>query len=272
MTDIDQEMLSRFDESGYLVLRGVFDEPEVAELLTATSTLMQQLGFEDRAADTGFDPLCRAEGQGDAINPNRLVFLDDLHRRHPRLDAHMRSQKLADVFCALWDADIKSFQAASVIKPPQDNNEWRGWHQDMPDYVPLSNDRNACAITYLHEMGEETGGTSLIPESHRWGLKERTYETVAGWPERLKRRSMAGFDPDDHEIVAPLFNPGDVFVFHSSLYHKANNNMTDTSKVGLINVYQAADCMDVTSRNKLKAADLPITKRRRVDWYEGGVE
>ena len=26
MTDIDQEMLSRFDESGYLVLSGVFDD------------------------------------------------------------------------------------------------------------------------------------------------------------------------------------------------------------------------------------------------------
>ena len=100
MTDIDQDVSSRFDESGYLVLRGVFDEPEVAELLTTTTTLMQQLGFKDRASDTGFDPLCPAEGQGDAINPNRVVFLDDLHRRHPRLDAHMRSQKLADVFCA----------------------------------------------------------------------------------------------------------------------------------------------------------------------------
>ena len=269
MTKISQGMLDRFDREGFLILKGLFDPNEVVELRSAMMELMQRLGFSDRSSDTGFDPLRREEGQGDAINPNRLVFLDDLHTRHPRLDAHMRSQKLADVFCPLWDADIKSFQAASVIKPPQDNNEWRGWHQDMPDYVPLSNDRNACAITYLFEMGPNSGGTSLVPGSHRWGLKERTYETVHGWPERLKRRSMEGFDPEEHDILAPSFNPGDVFVFHSSLYHKANNNMTDVSKVGLINVYQAEDCMDVSSRNKLKAANLPITKGRRVDGQSG---
>ena len=269
MTDISQDMLDRFDQEGYLILRGVYDPNEVAALRSAMAELIRPLGFSDRGSDTGFDPLCREEGQGDAINPNRLVFLDDLHVKHPRLDAHMRSQKLADVFCALWDADIKSFQAASVIKPPQDNNEWRGWHQDTPDYVPLSNDRNACAITYLFEMGPNTGGTSLVPGSHRWGLKKRTYETVPGWPERLKRRSMEGFDPEAHDIVAPSFSPGDVFVFHSSLYHKANNNLTDTSRIGLINVYQAEDCVDVTSRNKLRAADLTITKDRQVDWQTG---
>jgi hypothetical protein len=254
--------LRRFDREGYLVLRELFPPAEVLELRDAIASLTMTLGRIDRSPDTGFDPWHRDDGQGDSINPNRVIYLNDLHLRHPRLDRHMRSPELAGIFCALWDADIVSFQAASVIKPPRDNCEWRGWHQDMPDYVPLSNDRNACAIVYLDDMGPDTGGTSLVPGTHRVGLQERTYTAVEGWPEKLKRRSIAGFDESAAETVAPEFGAGDALIFHSSLYHKANNNRDDRSKIGLINVYQAEDCIDLEGRNTFKAADLPITRNR----------
>jgi phytanoyl-CoA hydroxylase len=257
---LNQVQIDQYQRDGYLIFRNLFSEQEVQELRDAMAGLLRSLGRSDRSADTGFDPWFREDGGGDALNPNRVIYLNDLHLRHARLDQHMRSPQLMSIFCDLWGTDIKAFQVASVIKPNEHNSEYRGWHQDMPDYVPLSDDRNACAITYLGEMGPETGGTSLVPATHKSGLPKRTYETVQGWPEKLKRRSMAGFDEATADVVAPDFHAGDVVVFHSSLYHKANNNADDISKIGLINVYMAQDCYDVESRNEFRAADLPITR------------
>jgi ectoine hydroxylase-related dioxygenase (phytanoyl-CoA dioxygenase family) len=251
-----------FEAEGYVVLREVFGAEQVVELRDAIISLTKKLSRSDRSHDTGFDPWYAEDGHGDPINPNRVIYLNDLHLRQPRLDAHMRSHELASIFCSIWDADLRSFQAAAVIKPKQDNGEWRGWHQDMPDYEPLSNDRNACAIVYLDHMGPDTGGTSLVPRSHRSGLPERTLTPVAGWPRKLKRRSIAGFDESTANVVAPQFGPGDALIFHSCLYHKANNNRDDVSKIGLINVYQAEDCIDIERRNTFKAANIPITRDR----------
>ena len=242
----------------------MFGGREVDALRAAIGGILGALSRADRSPDVGFDPWWPEDGGGDALNPNRVVYVNDLHLRHARLDWLMRSEQLAEIFCSLWDCDIKAFQAATVVKPNEHNAEYRGWHQDMPDYVPLTDDRNACAITYLGEMGPDTGGTSLVPRTHTSGLPERTYETVEGWPEKLKRRSIAGFDESSADIVAPSFEPGDVLVFHSSLYHKANNNGTKASKVGLINVYQAHDCYDIEGRNQFAAGDLPITQNRRL--------
>lgn len=264
---LSEAQKSAYARDGYLVIRGLLDAGEVAALRAAMAGLIAPLTPADRSPDLGFDPWQRlAPDQvppGDVINPHRVIYMNDLHLQHARLDAHMRLARIADIFCGLWEADIGAFQSAAVIKPPGQDNEYHGWHQDMPDYVPLSNDRNGCIITYLHEMGPDTGGTSLVPGTHRSALDalpERTYSQVQGWPGKLQKRGIAGFDPDRADVVAPLFQPGDALVFHSSLYHRANSNADGSSKIGLINVYMAEDCVDLTERNQFRAGGVRVTR------------
>ncbi|MDA0791096.1 MAG: phytanoyl-CoA dioxygenase family protein [Proteobacteria bacterium] len=259
---LTESQTQQYERDGYFIVTGLFDGGEVRQLREAMIGLLQSFSLSDRCPDVGFDPWRRTDG--DDANPNRIVYLNDLHLRHARLNQHMRSEKLAEIFTGLWQADVNAFQAASVIKPNDYNADYLGWHQDTPDYVPLSNDRNGCVITYLDHMGPDTGGTSLVPGTHRSGLPKRIYLPVDGWPEYLKKRTMEGFDEDKATIVAPHFNPGDALVFHSSIYHKANANYSATTKIGLINVYQAVDCVDLTRRNQFKAADLPITRRGQI--------
>ena len=204
----------------------------------------------------GFDPWTKQPG--DEVNPNRVTYLNDIFLMHERFDAHMRASALTQIFCELYGPDINGFQSATVIKTPQLNNDFHGWHQDAPDYVPLSNFKNGCAITYLHAMGPDTGGTSLVPGSHRDGVFERGYETVEGWP--VKKRVIVGFETYEALAIAPEFNPGDVLVFDSWLMHRANSNYTNESKIGLINVYQAKDCIDLEDRNTFGPVNLPITR------------
>ena len=255
---LTENQIGRFATDGYLILREVFSGSEIQELRDAAAEILSSP--TPGTPGVGFDPWTKTPG--DEINPNRVTYLNDIFLMHERFDVHMRTSTLTQVFCDLYGPDINGFQSAAVIKTPQLNNDFHGWHQDAPDYVPLSNYKNGCAITYLHAMGPDTGGTSLVPGSHRDGVFDRSYEAVEGWP--VKKRVIVGFDAYEARAIAPKFTPGDVLVFDSWLMHRANSNYTDESKVGLINVYQAKDCIDLENRNAFGPANLPITRSGNV--------
>ena len=258
LISLTENLKNQFATDGYFILREFFSSIEIAELRDAAADVLSEATRGARGV--GFDPWTKEPG--DDINPNRVTYINDIFLMHERFEAHMRTRKLARVFCDLYGPDINGFQSAAVIKTPQLNNDFHGWHQDAPDYVPLSNYKNGCAITYLHAMGRDTGGTSLVPGSHRDGVFDRGYEAVEGWP--VKKRVIVGFDTYEARAITPEFMPGDVLVFDSWLMHRANSNYTNESKIGLINVYQARDCIDLENRNTFGPANLPITRSRTV--------
>ena len=258
MSLLDAHEIERFERRGFLILRGLFGDADVAELRDATAEVLRNAKRGTRGV--GFDPWTTEPGDG--LNPNRVYYFNDIFLAHPRLHAHMRDPRLATVFCELYDNDIDAYQSATVVKPAMMNFDFQGWHQDAPDYVPLSNNKLSSALTYLGEMGPDTGGTSLVPGSHRDGLFERGYVEMPGWP--VRKRIIVGFEKYESRIVTPQFHPGDVLIFHPCLMHRANSNYTKESKIGLINAYRSLDCIDLESRNTFKADNIPVTRGGKV--------
>lgn len=253
---LTQDELCQFDSEGYLILRQFFGSAEVARLREAMVAVLGQVKRGTKGI--GFDVW--TSEPGDRLNPHRVTYLNDIFLLHPVLDEHMRSERLGEVFAELYDADVYAFQSATVVKPPDFNFEYLGWHQDAPDYVPLSNYKLSSAITYLSDTGPDSGGTSVVPRSHKLGLFERGYVEEPGWP--VKRRVIVGFEEFEEQVVSPEFSAGDVMLFHPCLMHCANSNFTDESKIGLINAYRAADCIDMTERNTFRADNIPIYTRK----------
>ena len=249
--------LDEYDRSGYLILRSFWSADTIMELREVTTSVLRRTPPGTKGV--GFHP--GAKEPGDAINPNRITYLNDIHLMHPRLDRHMRCKEFAQLFLDLYACDVFAFQAASVIKTPNFSYEYQGWHQDAPDYTPLTNYKLASVITYLSEMGPDTGGTSFVPRSHRLGLFERKYEKVDDFP--IRKRFLAGFEKYAHLVESPQFYPGDVLLFHPCLIHVANSNKSDESKIGLINVYRGSDCIDLKERNTFLADNISITLNKR---------
>jgi hypothetical protein len=258
MQQLTRDQVEHFNVEGYVILRDVFSRDQVSSLLEAMAELLADKKHGTPGA--GYDRW--SSEPGDALNPHRVTYLNDIFALDDRLDAHMRDPRLVDVFCDLFGPDINGYQSAAVIKTVQLNFDYHGWHQDAPDYMPLSNYKNACAITYLGEMGPDTGGTSLVRRSHREGLFERGSVEVEGWP--MKKRIIVGFEDYEPRVITPQFHPGDVLVFDSWIMHRANSNYTDETKVGLINVYMSKDCIDLDHKNQFQVADLPITRGGKI--------
>ena len=67
---------------------------------------------------------------------------------------------------------------AFVVKPPQSDITYHGWHQDIVDYGGTSRDGdgeyggmsnfgNVLTITYLNHCSEDHGSTRIAPRFHR---------------------------------------------------------------------------------------------------------
>lgn len=258
MGTLSRAEIESFEKDGFLILRRFFNRRVVAELRDAMVELLSSTKRGTRGV--GFDPW--SNGPGDELNPHRVYWYNDIFLNHRRLNEHMLDSRLASVFCELYDNDIDAYQSATVIKPPMTNFDFQGWHQDAPDYIPLSNFKLSSALTYLCEMGPDTGGTSVIPGSHLVGLLDRHYEKVDGWP--VRKRVLRGFAKFEDRVITPQFHPGDVLIFHPCLMHRANSNYTAESKIGLINAFRSLDCIDISERNTFRADKIPITRNRKV--------
>ena len=77
---LDQGQIESFERDGYLILRGFFDDAEVAELRDATVQVL--LRAERGTRGVGFDPWTKEPG--DALNPNRVYYYNDLFPRAPQ--------------------------------------------------------------------------------------------------------------------------------------------------------------------------------------------
>jgi ectoine hydroxylase-related dioxygenase (phytanoyl-CoA dioxygenase family) len=258
MQRLTPAQIEHFQREGYLILRQFFDRDAVRQLLESMVEVLKSVTRE--TPYVAFDPWPGSPESvsSDDLNPNRVIYVNDLFAYAPTLAAHLQNPALLDVMVDLLGNDIDVFQSATIIKPPHMNFDYHGWHQDAFDYGRLANRQHAATITYLGAVGPDQGSTSLVPRSHHGELLEQDWIEVEGWPAR--QRVLKGFERYEANIVTPHFQPGDVLVFSSWLMHRANSNYTDQSKIGLINVYHAADCLTAESAGQSKVTGMPLVR------------
>jgi hypothetical protein len=145
-----------------VIKRGFFSAAEVEQKRAAASALLTRaaeapgtLAFEPprtsrvsiggspwsaawnrAAADTE-----RGDAPGDALNPGRITYIDDVHALDAEMEQHTRCDKLLQMLSELLGDDINAYQAAFVVKPAHTDESYHGWHQDIVDYVSAASPR-----------------------------------------------------------------------------------------------------------------------------------
>ena len=114
----------------------------------------------------------------------------------------------------LGEYAILSLQNAIVVSPNKAHHQSFYHrdviHQDFTSSKPLSINLYYCLTDYY----KENGGTVFIEKSHK----------------------MNNF-PNQHRESIPNVRAGSVILFDSMIYHKAGNNTTDKTRVGVNNMF-----------------------------------
>jgi ectoine hydroxylase-related dioxygenase (phytanoyl-CoA dioxygenase family) len=191
---------------GYTVVRQLLAPEELPAAREALDRVYQSqaeaAGGEDRLRRINDANVVRCPLAED------LLFLD--LARHPRL---------LDVARVVLGEYFILQQQNGVINPPGNEHYQAAWHRDLPyQHFVASRPPAISALWCLDDFNEETGGTWVLPASHK----------TEPFP------SVEYVTSHEKPIVA---GAGDALVFDSMLYHRAGHNRSGRMRRGLNHVY-----------------------------------
>lgn len=204
-TATSNDLLSRFDSEGYVVVRGVLDAGLIAEAQSHVQWLLQN------------NPGTRPE------QLHHWLAVDD-----PFWYRLVSDDRLLDVAQAFIGPNIALFSTHYICKPPKTGQAVL-WHQDG-SYWPLEPMRVVTLWLAVTESTPANGCMRVIPRTHTLDLQamqERSdVENVLG--SAIDTRFV-----DETQAVDVILAPGDVSIHHPNIVHGSEANQSANWRMGL---------------------------------------
>lgn len=239
----------RFRRDGFLVVRGLVNADEVAELRQHTEDLMQGRLPEQRGTRMADRDLAQDRGvtaQGLEAPPEHLSpvekaqFFLRVHMLHRKLELHehyMLHPRVLDVLEVIIGPDVLAMQTMLFLKPP--GKPGQGWHQDSY-YIPTHPDTLCGAWIAIDDCDEQNGAMWFANGSSAEPVYPPCPEVSYGFGDKLVSdiKWVKGVsDPtDEHNSLSPIADrydqllvsakAGDVVFFGGHVLHRSKTNWT----------------------------------------------
>ncbi|WNR46193.1 phytanoyl-CoA dioxygenase family protein [Paenibacillus roseipurpureus] len=175
-----------YKENGYLLVKGVFNQQEVAEMREAVEKIIT------RAAQSKSDG--NHAWQGDFLPKEELkkLVLKGFHDVHYHDAAFTRAavhSRMREVLTQIIGPNVQLHHSKMLVKPPEVGAAFP-MHQDYP-YFPHEKHTMLAASVHLDDADEQNGCLRVIPGSHREGtlphvgtyyLNHKQYPITDGTP------------------------------------------------------------------------------------------
>ncbi len=219
---VSDEDVARFDDDGFVRLRGVLDplliasyEPEITSKVIELNT--NHLPMEER----------------DTYN-KAFLQVTNLARHSARVHEFVRGRRLAAIAADLLGVDaVRLYSDQALYKEP--GGGITPWHADQY-YWPLSSDRTVTVWVPLQETPLDMGPLEFSRGSHKLEIGRDlgiSDESEAVMQERLK---SANFETDRSAYAL-----GDVSYHLGWTFHRASPNVSSTPRRVMTVVYVDAD-------------------------------
>lgn len=228
-----------YNEQGYLLVKGVFNQTEVEEMRLAVGKII------DRAAQAQKDT--NHAWQGDFMPKEELkkLVLKGFHDVQYHDASFMRAivhANMTAVLSQIIGPNVQLHHSKMLVKPPE-NGAAFPMHQDHP-YFPHKQHTMLAASVHLDDANVENGCLHVIPGSHKQGeiphigkhyLNAKEYPISMGTP-------------------CPA-EAGDVLFFNYLTIHGSPANLSDRTRRNVLFQYRSA-------------TDFP-TENTHINWGQG---
>ncbi len=250
LLELDQQQRQFFDDNGYLMVKGYYDDDRVAELRRHFHQLVTRIdGLPKAVSVNQVDP---PDGyRPDPFNPHGVQGMMNQPLASDFWFDQFTEPGIVGAMADLLGPNI-DFHNGKVRNKVPGFTCTQSWHQDWP-YVRHSRRELAAAITYLDPTDHEAGATEVIPGSHLRGE----------WPTNADGHTVAVDAVDDDDGVVLAANAGDVVIIHVMVVHRAGHNYTGRSRNAIINQYKTAETIDEWG-NSMAYAGLPLARNRQL--------
>jgi ectoine hydroxylase-related dioxygenase (phytanoyl-CoA dioxygenase family) len=248
---IDRRLVSideyaRFRRDGFLIVRALVSDDEVAELREHTEQLMQgrlpEQATTMASRDVSRDHAVSVQGlekPPEHLSPaEKAQFFLRIHMLHRRLALHEKyllHPRVLDVLEVLIGPDVLALQTMLFLKPP--GKPGQGWHQDSY-YIPTHPDTLCGAWIAIDDCDEQNGAMWFAKGSGHEPVYPPCPEVGYGFGDQLVgdiRYVKNVSDPDDsanalapvadrYDQVLATMKAGDVAFFNGHVLHRSKKN------------------------------------------------
>ncbi len=243
------EQRSHYDERGYLLLPGLFDELELEpwrkrflaivseEVPPAPDMLVMRDVMVAKGAVT---PGSKLEA---------VAKVQDFHNDPVLFDGYARNPKLLRIVEEFCGPDIKSIHSMLINKPPNVDGR-HPLHQDLLYFPFRPANRILATWTALEACTLENGCLVVVPGTHKGELMR--HENM-DW-EYVNFFYVGVADADENnERVHLEMQPGDTVFFHPLLWHGSGRNRTQGFRRAISAHYASAACRYIDDHPPVKS-------------------
>lgn len=219
---LQPEDVQRFWWNGYIILRGMFSQEEVA--------MLQQTLSADPAIEGKTMPMSDANGRTSKLTLWNKA-LNNTYGHFARGERWVRAAE------ALIGEKPYHFHTKVMLKEPRQGGSWE-WHQDFGYWYQvgcLEPDLMFSSILAVDQHTKENGCMQLLARTHRLGrLPHGSTGEQAGADVDMVKEAKRRFP-----LVHAEMRPGDVLFTHSNLLHASAPNLSPDWRRSLIVAYNA---------------------------------
>jgi ectoine hydroxylase-related dioxygenase (phytanoyl-CoA dioxygenase family) len=225
----------RFEEEGYLFLRGLIPPDDVLRVRADFVTALQSVGWVQEVSDQAI-PTSKARRESPDSGPEFFegyIALQRLQSFH-ELGHHPRIREALGV---LIPGDLLAHpRKVARAALPKDFNFMTASHQD---YRLIQGTADVLTLWVpLGDCPQELGGLAMLSGSYRRGLLPAVEAPGVGG---LRVDIPADFDSPDLDWRTSDMQAGDALLFHSLTVHAAKPNYTDSLRLSVDYRYQSLD-------------------------------
>lgn len=206
------EQVRFYRDQGYLLVRGVYDESELAEMRDEADAMIgrARLASQNPTFLWGGKWLDDASRQKLDING-----VHDPQFHSAAFSKAMLSPRLLDAAAELIGPNIQLHHSKLIVKPPSNGAPFP-MHQDYP-YFPHKRHSMIAASVHMDHANAENGCLRVVPASHKLGPLPTEGDGLY-------------LSPDEYPVEEAQIceaNAGDVLFFSYLTIHGSGHNLSD---------------------------------------------
>ena len=222
-----------FTSDGFVVLRGLLTEVEVAALEADYQR------FLSRDIPVPGKDFCDMSGDYDRpVEEFALINVMLPRRYHPAWAGNTLEVRAASVARQLHGSDMQLDYDQLLAKRPQSPDAVFAWHQDMAYWLDTPDTRTATLWLALDDSDAGNGGMRFVPGSQR-EPKLRAHRPLLG--DRGKSHTLVTeLDASVDEVVVPQLARGDATVHSERVVHGSGGNTSDRWRRAYVIAFRSA--------------------------------
>jgi ectoine hydroxylase-related dioxygenase (phytanoyl-CoA dioxygenase family) len=231
--DVTAEEKERFRRDGYVHLRGVLSDDELAAIAAVYDRFLK------REIHVPGKDLCDMSGDyGRTFEQYSIVNVMLPRKYHPAWQGNLYEQRAASIAEQLHGPGMVIDYDQLLAKRPHKDDAVFEWHQDQAYWPVFPDPRTATCWLAIDDSTLENGCMRFVPGTHREPL--RAHHPLHG--DRAKSHTLlTDVDPAKDEIRPVPIRRGDVTVHNERVLHGSGGNRTSGWRRAYVVAFRAKE-------------------------------